>query len=364
MIRTDIGEGDPMEVTTGVNGSASTNETGIGVPAWYPVWLYWYNHYIEIADLLAYYCDPLIMFIGLFGNILSVILMRRGSFRKMSSGVYLLFLSASDLSFNLLNFSVWLPGIAMDFYIGSFDVMCKLIVYIEKICVQTSSWMIVAVTLERAIAVALPHRAKVISTRKKAWVVSCVITAFVSLLNIYQLFIMGVVEDGGCFFTDEFNDKLEGIAFAVTDLLMYSLGPSIILIACNCVLVTKLKESQKFRASVGSGDAVDNDTTKIVMMVVIISCAFVVFTVPHSCFIISDFIPAEYLWLPTTRELWFTICLSLLGVNHSINFFLYFMTGPKFRKEFWSLLKCNRLANNMPKDQDNSTSSRTVSTVT
>ena len=299
-----------------------------------PDFEYWSEHYSMEGERLYIYGFPVFYFIGLFGNILGIILMTRGTFKQMSSGVYLLLLSISDLIVCILYISEWFPKATLGIFITSHSAVCKGHGYLRKVFEETSSWMIVAITVERASILIRPSLAWIISRRKISWIVSGVVFTLLALINIYQPFIFDIVEDGECFFVDEYNDNLAGLGFALTDLFLYSFIPSIILIVCNVALVIKLKKSDQVT------DVVETSLTgrkKIVAMVIGLSVLFVVLTLPHSCFIISDFIPPDMLWEPASRELWFHIVALLVAVNHSINIFLYFLA---FRQEFWDIFKC------------------------
>ena len=310
------------------------NSTGNQSTTEDPEFRYWLQHYAKEGERLYVYGFPLFYFIGLFGNILGIILMTRGTIKQMSSGVYLLLLSISDLIVCILGIVEWFPLAALGIYLSDHSVVCKGNQYLRKLFEETSSWMIVAITVERASILIRPSLAWIISRRKISWIVSGVVFTILALINIYQPFIVGIVEDGACFFVDEYNDNLPGLGFALTDLFLYSFIPSVILIVCNVALVIKLNKSDQI------ADVVETSVTgrkRIVAMVIGLSILFVVLTLPHSCFIISDFIPPDILWVPTTRELWFYIVALLVAVNHSINIFLYFLT---FRQEFWDIFKC------------------------
>ena len=307
----------------------------------------WSEHYLMEGERFYNYGFPVFFFIGLFGNILGIILMTRGTIKQMSSGVYLLLLSISDQIVCILYIAEWFPVAALGIFITSHSAVCKGHWYLRKLFEETSSWMIVAITIERASILIRPSLAWIISRRKISWIVSGVIFTVLALINIYQPFIYDVVEDEECFFVDEYNDNLAGLGFAITDLLLYSFIPSIILIVCNVALVFKLNKRSK---SYQTADVVETSVTgrkRIIAMVIGLSILFVVLTLPHSCFIISDFIPPEILWVPTTRELWFFIVSFLVVVNHSINIFLYFLA---FRQEFWDIFKCCKCSRGKKKD--------------
>ena len=315
----------------------TVNQSTMVSPTEDPVFSYWYQYYTKQGEHLYRYGFPLFLIVGVFGNILSIILMTRGTFKQMSSGVYLLLLSISDLIVCAMGIADWFPETVFGFSISSNAAVCKGTQYLGKLFEQISSWMIVAVTMERSLIMIRPRLAWIISTRKMSWIVSAVIVTVLALINIYQPFIVGIVRDGGCFFVKQFDDHLVGIAFALTDLLLYSLIPSIILISCNAALAIKLNERRKLNLTVDIADTTVTCTKKIIVMVITISIVFVFLTLPYSCFIISDFIPPGILYIPTTRELWFYIVSLLVTVNHSINIFLYFLT---FRQEFWDIFKC------------------------
>ena len=301
------------------------------------VFEYWYQYYSKQGERLYHYGFPLFLFTGLLGNVLCVILILRGTFHHMPCGVLFLLLSFSDLSVNVLGIVHWLPEATMGYVISSHDAVCKVTQYFGKLFEQTSSWMIVAITVERVIVVTMPHWKRFISSKRQAMVLSGIIVAILGSINVYQPMIVGIVEDGQCFFIEKFNDQFIGVAFALTDLLIYSFLPSIILIICNVTLVVNVGKNQMFTAVGYGSEAPKHNTGKFIVMVITLNVVFVVLTLPHSCFIISDFVPPDVLYMPTTRELWFYIVALLLTLNHSINFFLYFFTNIKFRRDFWKL---------------------------
>ena len=313
-----------------------------------------YNYYSMEGERLYKYGAPVILFIGLFGNLLGIILMTRGTFKQMSSGVYLLLLSISDLIVCILYIVEWFPVAAMGTYVTNHSAVCKGHWYLRKLFEQTSSWMIVAITVERALIMIKPSVAYIISTRRTSWIVSAVIMTILGLVNIYQPFIVGIGSDGECFFVKIFNDHLVGVVFALTDLLLYSLIPSIILIVFNTALAFKLNERRKRHLTADIADTRMSCTKRLIAMVIGLSVLFVVLTLPHSCFIISDFIPENILYTPETRELWFGIVAMLVVVNHSINIFLYFLT---FRQEFWDIFKCCKFSVGIQADDKLSTTS-------
>ena len=298
---------------------------------------YWPDYYSRQGALVYKYGIGIFIFIGLVGNLLCLVLIARRPFRQMSSGVYLLLLAVADLLFCALNTDEWIPEATMGLPLTANEAMCKTVTYFEKFLEQTSSWMVVAITVERTAILVRPRRASLITTRKMAWNISTVIVTVLALINLRQPFIVGIVDDGECFLIKQLNNHLGGIALALLDLLSYSLIPSIILIVCNIILAVKLNHQKKDCLIEESEENTDTYRRQIIAMVIALSIVFVVLTLPLSCFLISDFVPPKLLWQPASRELWFNIVALLVTVNHSTNIFLYILM---FRQEFVDIFKC------------------------
>ena len=304
-----------------------------------PVWAAWYAYYTEQGTYLYMYTLMPIYVVGIVGNSLSTVVVTRGSFRHMSSGVYLLLLSLADLGTCIAISIIWLDELYLNSAIGRIGWLCKLGSYVQNVFFVMSSWMIVAITAERAIIIALPHKSKAILTRKRAWRVSGCVLFVLCALNTYQPIIYGVEPGDSCFLTEDYNNNLSGVIFGVVDALQYALIPLVILLVCNIILVHNLCKSLHFHSAAGVAQSTDAGTRRIIPMVITISVVFMVLTFPGALFLLSDYIPRDILWMPPSRELWFEIVNMFRYLNHTINFFLYLLTGPKFRQEFWNLFK-------------------------
>ena len=283
-----------MEMSLIQNNSTANYSWEIGTTE-DPNFRYWYDYYTRQGELLTKYGSPIFLFIRLVGNALSLGLIARRPFRQMSSGVYLLVLAVADLLICALGIADWIPEATMGFSLTDHKVVCKVMRYFSKVLEQTSSWMVVAITVERAAIVIRHHKAMYITTRKVAWIITAAIVTILAVINIRQPFIVGLDEDGECFFIKQLHEKLEGIVLALLDLLTYSLIPSIILIACNVALAVKLQKQRKDCLVEESEEVAKKHKKQIIAMVIALSILFVVLTLPHSCFIISDFIPPNIL---------------------------------------------------------------------
>lgn len=306
-------------------------------------WYKWYEWYANIGKTMDAVATVTLVVVGLICNTLSIIMMTKTSFRRLSSGVYLLLLAIFDITFNLVT-AAQILFYALSGTFFNDRAACKISVYLINVSITLSSWMIVAVSVERLVAVILPHKATTLSTRKNAWKASAIIIAILVPLNIYSFFIYDIPDEPNpeCFLSDEFNNNVAGIAFGLLHLMVYSLVPSLIIIVSNVILIRKVRQSVRNRNEAGIKDEISDETKSLICTLILVSTVFVVCTLPLSGFLISDFIPPEQLYSPTTRELWFSICSVLMKVNHSVNFLLYFMSSRKSRQEFCRFVCCKK----------------------
>ena len=69
--------------------------------------------------------------------------------------------------------------------------MCRIYIYFNFIIVSMSNWILVVVTMERVIAITLPHKAKRLFTRKNTSIMVIFITICICSLNTPVIFGIG-----------------------------------------------------------------------------------------------------------------------------------------------------------------------------
>lgn len=119
---------------------------------------------------------PLLMVIGLFGNLITVIIMTRRGMRS-TTNMYLAALAFVDMLYLVLTFILGLshyPNMAEYKYYAYWK--CRpFLMMLTDACSNTSVWLTVTFTIERYIAVKYPMKGKVWCTEKRAkMLITCV----------------------------------------------------------------------------------------------------------------------------------------------------------------------------------------------
>lgn len=199
--------------------------------------------------------------------------------------------------------------------------------YLGQTFSWTSSWFIMAMSVEACIAVSLPHMTRFLLTRNRAIITILCISLCMPLLNIYIL--LSTEEDFRKF---RFN-------MGLSDVLMYSIIPSLVIVPCNIIIVHVVRARRKMAPM--SAQTHRNMRTKseqsIVLMLVVRSVAFVVLTIPVSLyFVIYSY---QVVKDPTIELVIIDRVYSSLHLNPGLNFFFYVLGGETFREAFIDMLR-------------------------
>ena len=290
----------------------------------------------------------LILLFGTFGNVMTVIILRRLRSGWSAMNVYLTALALSDTA---MLYSVALPMwsrkvLDYDIY-ASHVVVCKLGIWMMVTTATLSAWLLVALTAQRAASVVWPHRVNVICTRHKSVVTIVVISTMCSLLYSHTLYGFDLVESGNgtrwmCSFGSTDYQVFFASIWVIADLFIYSVFPCVFLIASNVVLGWKVTVAMKeARANFSAGSECQKDSrqkkaSSVTVTIIIVSVAFVVITIPAQVYNTFFYGYASSDFDYFLYDFFFVYALS----NFGWNFYLYCLTGSKFREEFKILFRC------------------------
>ena len=294
-----------------------------------------------------------VLLLGTFGNAMTVLILRRLRSGWSALTVYLTALALSDTVMLVSGaLPVWaLKVLAVDVY-ASHAVVCKLGVWAMNASASLSAWVLVALTAQRAASVVWPHRVNVICTRHKSVVIVVVIAVLCGLLYSHTLFGYEVVKVGNgtsqsCTFASVAYQEFWVGVWVRVDMFVYSVLPCACLLCSNAVLGWKLalsvKHADETFSATGAGrrgHGQDRSLRKkkasaATVTIVIVSTAFVVITLPTMTYntvhydYASDGADARDLHR-FLFDFFFVFGLS----NFGLNFYLYCLTGSKFRAEF------------------------------
>lgn len=313
---------------------------------------------------------PVVMVAGTFGNVLVVVIQRRiPSNEKSSMSVYFTALAVSDTTalwtgwfWMLEAFGVTLSveyhvqknyrGVAM-------DILCRIRVWISYAFGQISAWILVSMTLHRAVGIVWPHRTRGVLTKRNAGKIVAFIFLFCTLSNAHVLYGHSLVltdndQKAFCFFSfvSERYDKFFNRFWVWEDIVVAVVFPFACLLVTNTVLVRKVGQSLKDareNLSEGRSDQFasrDKKLSSMTLTLIVMSAAFLLLVSPGTVYMILENALASDavhdVRLRAARELAVSAGVDLWYTNLAINFYLYCLTGARYRAEFFRLFARGR----------------------
>ena len=326
----------------------------------------------HIADKVWRIGAPIILASGTVGNVLSILLMRRNKVKQSTTSLYFIVLACAD-SLVLYN---GLLHLYLD-YVFDFNwrlqssLACKLHMFFSYVLLQYDAWVLVAVTLERLCAVVLPHKCRLFFSKRNATVALLIQALVLASINCHVFWTVNIRD---VVFADGSSDQVCGptskahwhfihVTWPWFDFLLGSLLPFLVIFASNMLIVTRLAHAEYVRrvtlnvvepanpnssgnnasASSSSSSSSASSRPKLSSMTAVlltVSLVFLLTTAPCSVYVISQVLQYRGAGLEKRARLslvW--ACLNLLlYTNNAINFLLYLISGPRFRREFLKMI--------------------------
>ena len=272
----------------------------------------------------------LIVGIGIIGNIRSLCVLSRTKFRKLSVSVYLRGLAVADF-FTLLvsdTFLYFLEKTAGNYMRDSQGWACKIFIWLHLSLPWVSSWLVVCISVERAIVVYIPHKAKTLCTTTKAYIVTSLMYLLFLLGNIHVFFKFDI-RDGYC----NLVDKIYDVALGGVSIALYSIVPALVIVICNLVIVCTLIKMSRVQKTMSHDKSASLKNKNLTVMLVMNCIFFLILTSPLNIItMLGDQVAINKQIIRAIYE--------LSSLNHTINFILYVICGSLFRKELFRMLTC------------------------
>lgn len=328
------------------------------------------------ANGIDLYFPPVLFITGLVCNTLVILVMRAPYFAKVSTSLYMSFNALIDNVSILMVLPVhWLHvNFPYVIYRGTHaEFICKALNFLGWGTSDLGIILTSAMTLERAIAIKFPlHSVSYCTVKKAKYVTGCLVvfilfkdgiflvsSVMVPLQDETQLCDLDKSDSNIRKYSENFLPVIHNIFLSVS---------FIIIIISNIVILKSVRSSGDF-SSYSSAMRAPGDTTQaaeqrssgqqgssnvmykirrssrgrqLTIMLISDSLTIVICTLPFSIVTSIDFRQVD----GGTRHLVFSISLYLLYVNRCANFFLYCVSGERFRRGLKMLCTCGKKKRN------------------
>ena len=130
----------------------------------------------KIGNFIANHYYPVFIPVGLVGNTLSFLVMIKPNNRKMSTCIYMAAISIND--------NIMMYMISHDYLVSNAQIhqwnpfKCNFLAFVALFALQNSTFLVVAMTVDKYIAIKWPHRAATYSTPKRAKLIAVGVYVF------------------------------------------------------------------------------------------------------------------------------------------------------------------------------------------
>ncbi|XP_076464239.1 uncharacterized protein LOC143296278 [Babylonia areolata] len=233
------------------------------------------------------------------------------------------------------------------------DVMCRVHLFLVYLSPMTSSWFLVAMTMQRVASVLWPHRVALLCTRRKSQIMVLLIVATATALNAhflvtFTLYNYSDPSTADCWYVDNAHlEHYDTFVYPWLDLVFTSLLPSLLLLLGNSALAASLYRSVRQARQMSSRADTTTTTTRkkaassLTVTLMCVSVTFLCLTLPVCVFLITEkYLDESDAYYKAWLELVWVVVNFLWYWNSAINFYLYCLTGTKFRAQCRRLLLC------------------------
>ena len=317
----------------------------------------------KVAMFLVKYWFPILVPIALIGNVLSFLVMIKPNNRKMSTCIYMAAISINDNLQILLALHTWLVT-TLEVH-ERYAIECKIKVSIALMSLQNSTFQVLAMTIDKYIAIKWPHKAASYSTPRRVKITVIVACIVAIIYNIPHFFLTGVI-GRSCV-----SYSVGGVITKIYSWLTFVINamiPFTLLIYMNFVIVKTVKRSRKMfitHDTIAGTVAKQNENERmetrmqktmksaenqVTIMVLLVTTLFLVLLFPtYARCIYQSFIERDTPYKYASSKLFYEIGYKLYSTNSGINFFLYCISGQKFRNDlkeiFCSIVMYNDVSN-------------------
>ena len=291
-----------------------------------------------IENNIWIYASPLLLILGTVGNILSGRVMLGKRLRKHTTSIYLIALAVVDtcILYSYLPW-VWINAI---FQINVFHLSlayCKIGVFFVFYALDLQVWILVCVNLERFTAVFLPTKAKRWFTKRTALIQLAIVAAALFALNLHLFWTQTLVDFGSGNICAEHPDfaTFRLRVYSWIDMMLNSILPFSFMFLSSIGISVKLYMQSKIGGGSGS-----SKTTTISIMLITVCLVFILCTLPITIFLAdTKYFLNRYGCCFSWRVIWPILSLWMY-TNNAVNFILYSISGPRFRKELQQIFPC------------------------
>ena len=238
----------------------------------------------------------------------------------------------------------------MDFHTSQ-DYHCTLVMTALFTASLCSTLFIMSMTFDRFYSIIRPHKAASFNTVKRAKITIILIILFSIVFNLPYLYLT-IPQGRSCIPNGKSKESIYGTFYYWFSFSLSFAFPFFALLVMNCVIIQTLRTRSANTLSLGQGQGqhdneastskIKNSERQIYIILLLVTFGFLLLVSPSYLFVLYsmlyNFRKSPYSF--AGYYLFFNVAQKLHYTNSGINFFLYVISGKRFRTDLINLFKC------------------------
>ncbi|XP_046346287.2 QRFP-like peptide receptor [Haliotis rufescens] len=301
-----------------------------------------------VSTFLNVFYIWVIFVIGCPGNVVCVVVIINMSKQRLTTSFfYVAVLSIVD---NLTIILKIIENQSRQMRFSIDETGCQFLFFFGLTFAAFANWILIILSAERFTAVAFPMRVGLIWSLKKAVGILVGVFLFLGLIHSHIFATVTHYESYTCTVKETFHQHIFPFWF-FTSATIYAFLPATCLIIFNILIILSLRRySEQRQHMLSQCDPAQMEARRqerqVTIMLVTLSVVFLILTIPRCvCVILYNQLCSDDkdFMCNARRGLFNAITTQIADTNHAINFYLYFLSGRRFRKQFLKLFRCGRV---------------------
>ena len=307
------------------------------------------------AHNLCLYGYPSILILGTVGNLLTLAVMINSGMRRRSTGFYMSALSVFDTSVLYTScFRQWLSLLNDSEVLSLSNASCKTFNFLSYTFFDIAVWLLIVMTCERYLVVQFPLLSPKVASLHIARAAIIVLILVMCALNLHFFWTVSLDSNEHCKYTED-SSHFHDDVWPWIDATVYSFLPFIILLVFNILIIVVHRKAtilRKTTVRVHRSEITNHNNAgvqfRLSTMLITVTMTFLVLSAPNVILICIrhkyfDFsVQINDLRDIAVYRLVAMVTNFCLYLNHAVNFFLYCISGERFRRELVNLFRRSR----------------------
>ncbi|XP_050418795.1 probable G-protein coupled receptor B0563.6 [Patella vulgata] len=219
---------------------------------------------------------------------------------------------------------------------------CKILTFLGNVFLNYASWIIVAMSIERFVAVWFPLKLGINWTIKRSFLSMGILFLFLSGVYIHLLWTITSYY-GSCEIGEVYHNYFITKIWYWISACLYAIFPCIILFVFNFLIIIGIRKSADEHKTLTLSPSTATPHRDVTIMLIVVSVVFLILTAPICIFLLlgQTWLPHRYSDEFAQKVLCQQIAYVLCDTNHAVNVFLYFLSARRFRRHFNEIYRCS-----------------------